>query len=224
MTTTCQALGISLPDSFNFGKTTPTSIVSKKAETPSTASDPGLIRVSHEKLRLLRPDLYGLAGLWKSLRRRFGAKESDQLAYIERQLQRGDSRAAVVISVSPLQVAAYTDEMDCIALLRFSDDFTHRYSLAPGSRLLTVNFYGQSRPDHDLIPGPRDLKNWTSFHPIIADFVSDDTARLQARKGQISEEEWERCEAMGREYTKIRPKLARDGRPVFAGQSAVLHD
>jgi hypothetical protein len=195
-----------------------------KPEKPSTASDPGMIRLSDAKLRLLRPDLYGFEGWWKSIRRRFGSKESDQRTYIERQLQRGDSRAAVVISVSPLLIAAYTDEMDCIAMLRFSDDFTHRYSLTPGSRLLTVNFYGQHRGETDLIHGQGDTGNWSWFHPVIADFVTDDLDRLRTRKNEIEEAEWERCGALGRRYAEIRPKMARDGRPVFADHSAVLYD
>jgi hypothetical protein len=143
--------------------------------------------------------------------------------YIAEQLQHGDSRAAVVVCTSPLLVAAYTDELDCIAMLRFPETFVAEYNLTEGSRLLTVNLYGESPPyQQDLILGPRLIKRWTGFHPIIAEFVSDDKGRIEARKSAISEGEWERTRVFGAEYLRSRPGVARDGRPVHASVPARL--
>jgi len=91
----------------------------------TSASDAGQITLSHDKLRVLRPDLYGLRGLWKSILSvlRVGWP---QRIYIEEQLQNGDSRAAVVVATFPLLIAAYTDELDCVAMLRFPDEFIHQ--------------------------------------------------------------------------------------------------
>ena len=39
-------------------------------------------------------------------------------------------RAAVVIAVKPLLIAAYTDELDCIAMLHFPEELAAEYALA----------------------------------------------------------------------------------------------
>lgn len=176
------------------------------------ASDPGRVRLSHAKLKLLRPDLFGFRAWLRRLTSGFS-----QLTYIEEQLQHGDSRAAVVVDADPLLVAAYTDELDCIAMLRFPAEVRAAYGLAVGSRLLTVNTYGrESAYGKDLIPGPNRFDRWACFHPIIAEFVSDDLSRIEARKAQIPEAEWERAAGLGAEYLRAKPGVARDGRPVYA--------
>ena len=182
----------------------------------TSASDPGQVVLSHAKLRALRPDLYGIAGVWNFiftlLRRSWPHR-----IYIKQHLRFGDSRAAVVVSTKPLRIAAYTDELDCVAMLCFPDEYVHQYSLSIGTRLLTVNCYGDSpNYDRDLIPGPKSVNRWTGFHPIIADFLTDDYDRVEARKKQIAEGEWRRAYLMGKEYIKLRPSVARDGRPIFS--------
>ena len=176
------------------------------------ASDPGRLRLSEAKLKLIRPDLFGVLGalrrIWQPL---------PQRTYISEQLQHGDSRAAVVVSVSPLLIAAYTDELDCIAMLRFPDSFAHQYALAVGSRLLTVNTYRRTPPyQQDLMLGPNLIKRWTGFHPLIAEFVSEDMERIENRKATICEAEWDRTWQFGKGYLALRPGVARDGRPVYS--------
>ena len=84
-------------------------------------------------------------------------------------------------------------------------------------RLLTVNLYKDSGDyDADLILGPQAIRRWTGFHPIIAEFLAEELDRVDSRKREISEEEWERAYRMGQEYQEARPGLARDGRPVYA--------
>lgn len=160
-----------------------------------------------------------MSGIWESILVFFRLVWPQRI-YIEEQLQCGDSRAAVVVSVNPLLVAAYTDELDCVAILRFPNEFIHQYRLSIGTRLMTVNTYKTQEMspeyDPDLILGPLLIQRWTGFHPIIADFVTDDYDRLEARKKQINEDEWQRTKAMGTEYIKRRPGIARDGRPVLS--------
>lgn len=186
------------------------------------ASDPGQIALSHDKLRVLRPDLYGIAGFWKSILAFFRVGWPQRI-YIEEQLRYGDSRAAVVVSVKPLLIAAYTDELDCVAVLRFPDHLVHQYRLSIGTRLLTVNCYGKA-PEYarDLILGPRVIQRWTGFHPVIAEFLTDDYDRVDARKKQITEDEWQRAQSMGTEYARLRPGVARDGRPVYSSIPAAI--
>ena len=192
----------------------------KTLDDSTFATDPGQIRLSRNKLRVLRPDLYGLRGLWQSILAYFRLGWP-QRTYIEEQLECGDSRAAVVISTSPLLIAAYTDELDCVAMLRFPGEFVDQYQLSKGTRLLTVNCYG-SLPDYDpdLILGPKLIKRCTGFHPLIADFLTDDGERVEARKKQISEDEWQRALDMGTEYARRYPRVARDGRPVYSATPA----
>ena len=180
------------------------------------ASDPGRLQLSHAKLKRLRPDLYGIRGLIRRM-----LTVVPEKTFVERQLKDGDSRAAVVVKTSPLLVAAYTDELDCIAMLRFSDDFVQEYDLVVGSRLLTINFYGQT-PDYqpDLIPGPNRYHRHNYFHPLIAEFLSDDLQRIETRKRQIRESEWEWAHRFGMAYLIAKPGMARDGSPVYAAIAA----
>jgi len=70
--------------------------------------------------------------------------------------------------------------------------------------------------DDDLIVGPDHARNWTGFHPIIAEFVSDDDAAIEGRKARIPDAEWQRAYRLGKAYLKQRPGVWRDGRPVHA--------
>lgn len=144
-----------------------------------------------------------------------------QRTYIREQLQNGDSRAAVVVSIDPLLVAAYTEDLDCVVMLEFPVHFVDDYGLKIGTKLLTVNTYRHGNEiDADLIPGPRARRAWSGLHPIIAEFVSDDEDRINRRKREISQEEWKRAYQLGKAYLKARPGVVRDGRPVLAGQPA----
>jgi hypothetical protein len=187
---------------------------------PAFATDPGGLAVSPDKLRVLRPELFGASGLIHGLKVRVGL-EWDQLGYIDEHLGNGDSRAAVVMSTGPLLVAAYTDELDGVAVLRFPGEFVDEYQLRPGSRLLTVNTYTNlAEPDEDVVPGPKASGRWNGFNPIIADFVSDDLERIEELKHKIEPEEWQRAQKMGEAFLRRWPGVARDGRPVLSGIDA----
>ena len=53
----------------------------------------------------------------------------------------GDTQPAIVVSVNPLLIAAYSDEMDAVVMLRFPMEFVEKYNLSVGSRLTTSNVY-----------------------------------------------------------------------------------
>jgi hypothetical protein len=116
----------------------------------------------------------------------------------------GDSRAAVVMSVKPvLLIAAFTDELDCVAVLGYVDKgpreyprnlarrLVRTYDLEEGKRLLTVNTYirAEGGVAADLTAGPRAFRRWTDFMPIIADFVTEDNGRVVQRKAAITAED-----------------------------------
>jgi len=158
------------------------------------------------------PDLYRWPP-WRRDRRRYRR-------YIIEHMMHGDSRAAIVVSVDPLLVAAYTDELDCVALLHFaSDSVTQRLEI--GSRLLTVNTYATGEHfSPDLVVGPRQLGRWARFHPIIADFICADREQVERRKQEIDEQEWERTIRLGKQYLTDHPGRSRDGAPCHSASPA----
>ena len=61
------------------------------------------------------------------------------------------------------------------ALPIFPNDYSHRYRLSVGSKLLTINCYYCQFTEHaDLSFGPGHTGQWTGFFPLIADFLSGD--------------------------------------------------
>ncbi len=192
----------------------------KTIDQNTEASHPGLVALSHRKLRILHPELYSTF-LWLQHLLSYSSvypikKRSFWRTYVEEHLMYGDSRAAVVISISPLLIAAYTDEIDCIAMLRFDDSFISSFRLTEGERLLTVNTYTDfvNGYEPDLKPGPNQHGRYGNFAPYIAEFLTEDGERLQRRKAEIDEGEWRKTEELGREHLSKHGTRARDGRPL----------
>jgi hypothetical protein len=199
--------------------------MSKYHHDGTRASDSIRVRVSEAKLRKLQPELYETRGLPAGFR--WGARElgpAQVVQLIAEHLSFGDSRAAVVVQETPLVVAAYTDELDCVALLSFPDWLKQDYELRSGSRLLTINTYGRGKGvSPDLVPGPASLGRWTAFYPIIAEFVSDDLDLIDRRKQSIGSEEWERTWSFGQARLRDPAPRIRDGRPLWSRNPAA-HD
>jgi hypothetical protein len=142
---------------------------------------------------------------------------------LDEHLRLGDSRAACVTSIEPFLVAAYTDELDCVAVLGFPAWLVEEHNLKVGGRLLTVNTYRRGqRIMSDLMAGSRQLGRYVNFYPVIAEFVSDDVQRIAARKAEIVEEEWLRCERMGIESLQRFPNRWRNGSPFWSDQPVPL--
>ena len=183
--------------------------MSKYHNDNTRASDPGGVRLSDDKLRRLHPELYGLRAF-------FDKRLKEEREVIAEHMRLGDSRAAVVMSAYPLLVAAYSDDLDCAALLMFDSRLSDDYGLDVGSRLLTVNTYAHDPAlAPDLWRGPAASSPWTNFMPVIAEFVSDDGDRIEQRKARITPQEWRRAWECGEEYRRRNPRRARDGRPMY---------
>lgn len=195
---------------------------SRTLDDSTRASQPGGIALSKARLRRMRPDLFGWGAFTHAMKHVLGGKKLfPRVTYLEEQLMRGDGRAAIVMSVEPLLVAAFTSEIDCVAMLKFDPTQLERVP-QKGERLLTVNTYGRGTPlQADLTQGPHSRGYWTRFHPLIADFLTEDMAALAARKSTIAEDEWRYAEALGLTYLHDRPGVARDGRPMFSQKSAL---
>jgi len=177
-------------------------------------TNPGLFSVSDQLLRRLRPDLFGwraaLAQKIHDLRNTLSERD-----LIKEQLWLGSIQAALVVSVEPGRVAAYSDELDCVAMLSYRPAFLQDLGLREGARLLTVNYYDTAGKhlDLDYGPGMSATCGWTGVHPIIADFLTDDTDRLEERKEAVPVEEWERTWELGCDKLQYQPGAWRSGRP-----------
>ena len=148
-------------------------------------------------------------------RLRFVAQISQEV--LAEHVQRGDSRAAMVVRVEPeVVVAAYTDELDCVVMLRFPDWVREVYPLRVGAKLLTINTYmwiseGMAR---DLTPGPRFTNQYGDFYPVIAEFVGQNLDVIEARKSQIADDEWLRTIKLAKNVLEKNDCLTRDGNPL----------
>jgi hypothetical protein len=168
--------------------------------------------VDDRLLRRFCPHLFG----WS------GRKEENHHTKerIREHMRFGDSRAAIVVSTGPLLVAAYTDELDCVAMLRFEPGSSIP-ELSIGSRLLTVNTYrAGTQVVEDLFPGPLNHGIYENFYPIISDFIATNPEVVEQRKSEIHESEWERTFSMGIEYLDTHPELARNGSPWQSNKPA----
>ena len=175
------------------------------------ASDPGRFRYSERLLRHMAPELFQESS-W----------DEEQILKTHREavagaLSWGDTRAAVVVLTDPVFVAAYTDEIDSVALLGFGDRAEGR-GLKVGDRLVTCNIYGYERAP-DLKTGRSAHMNFSNFTPVIADFHTPDLDAVEARKASIRESEWKRCLKLGLEAVERRQPV-RNGRGAVAADAA----
>jgi hypothetical protein len=184
----------------------------------TNASDPARVALSIRRFRRLEPAARGLRGwYWRWFA---GGRQFEEM--LDKHLHLGDSRAACVVSIEPLLVAAYTDELDCVAMLCFPSWLVEEHCLKLGSRLLTVNgYFLEGEVVDDLEPGPDDLNQYFNFFPVIAEFVSDDSQRIAERKTAIAYEEWQRCERMGQDYLKRNQGQWRNGSPLHSIKSCI---
>ncbi|GFZ30041.1 hypothetical protein CSC2_05670 [Clostridium zeae] len=194
----------------------------KTLDSSTQASSPGSLSLSNEKLKELRPELYGLKGKWLEYREKKSAGYS-QIEQIREHIFYGDSQPAVVLSVDPLIIVAYSEDLDCVVPLYFSNIYVKKYRLKEKTRLITVNTYMRGpKLQEDIILGPNNSGVWFGFHPIIAEFVSDDLDVIEMRKLKIDEKMWEYVYKLGGEYSSKYPNAYRDGRPIYSQNPATI--
>ncbi|KAJ7781022.1 hypothetical protein B0H16DRAFT_604896 [Mycena metata] len=128
------------------------------------------------------------------------------LALLINHLKYGLAEPGIVVSITPdwLKVAAYSCEFDTIVVLGFPTkaiDLVAPNKTRPtvGTRLLVVSqFTRRDSPatqgvQADITMGPRTLDKWHNFHPLVAQFVSDDShAPLwKERMDEVDEDLWQ---------------------------------
>ena len=176
--------------------------------------------LSDARARALLPSAFGFVHLVFKILPGLKAADLEDLA---KRLWSGDSNPAVVVSVAPLRVAAYTWDLDAVVILAFADDYAEGLDLAVGQRLLSANYdheYGDGILADDIDAGPAATGGWHNVHPTIAVFLSDHRGHIEAQKRRIPEEAWRRTEALGRAKFAAQPHMARMGDPFFSDVSA----
>ena len=132
--------------------------------------------------------------------------------YVARALCYGDTQPALVVSVSPLTIAAYSDEMDGVLMLRFPDEFVDKFNLYPGMRLTTSNVYfRENRFPADIVTGEDYCNQYTDFMPIVQLFLGKNDEKIQAKTELFGEDIWDRVKEKAAQYTLDHPDFSRDG-------------
>ena len=194
----------------------------KRLYSMTFCSDPGLLRLDPHRLARFHPEWFpnGLEKFVARLCHSFGKLSPVDL--VKWQLLLGDRSPAIVVSAHPFRVAAYSEELDGIAMLEFDPSHVDAHLRTIGTRLVTLNFdyskkFGPLAAD--LSPGEAFTRNWTNFLPLIGDFLSNEKERLAQLKESVPESWWDRVWTMAEDYDYRQG--VRDGRPGRAAQPSV---
>ena len=168
------------------------------------AENPGKVKFSYKKYYSFRNRINTPFG---------GRVHADMcIENVTRVLFYGDTQPALVMSVSPLTVAAYSDEIDGVLMLRFPDQFVEKYGLYPGMRLTTSNVYfrWEQFPD-DILVGENFCRRYNDFLPIVQLFIGKGDEKIKAKTALFSEEVWNRVSETAARYAEKHPDTYRDG-------------
>ncbi|MHB9108076.1 MAG: hypothetical protein ACYDCO_13540 [Armatimonadota bacterium] len=190
--------------------------MSRYHDDSTCASDPGGVHLTLNKLKSFQAELDFLDRICM----RFLLPP----ARLDEHLQLGDSRAALVMRVVPdILVAAYSDELDCVAMLKFPQFVKRFFTIKQGTRLLTVNtYFWGTEVVQDLRAGPQYLHRYRNFYPIIAEFLSNNITRIEERKRKIAEDEWERTEELAWQVLAMPGFTPRNGSPYRSFHPVVI--
>ena len=185
----------------------------------SGCSHPLWASCSVAKFRQFHPEFFGWSGVFSRLRGGTSRDDRDQIiARTSAYLRWGDGRAAVVVQLSPLVVAAYCDEMDAVILLGFPAELIGQYGLKLWTPLVTANLHhcaSSRQVVADITAGPKYCRRYTNVRPLIADFLTADDDIVHARWQAISPEEYSRCREFGERALRTGQPI-RSGRPLEA--------
>lgn len=186
-------------------KSDPTNFNNVKNYNNTTyASMPGHLSISQNKLDIIETE-YRL-NIFKRLRVKLALRS------IEYQLEYGDTQPAVVVSINPFIVAAYSDEMDAVVLLQFPVTLAKRFQIKLHDRLVSINCYMRSGLiSKDIFAGENYLGNWTNFRPLIGDFLSYNVGKIEQHKKNIPDFLWLYVQTLGEEYLRDHKNLVRKG-------------
>ena len=126
-------------------------------------------------------------------------------------LRYGDTQPALVCSLDPLLVSAYSDELDAVMMLRFPNELAEKYGLKVGDRLVTSNQYVYAHFDDtapDIHAGEGNTGNYSDFIPVVQLFLAKNDDKIMARTNLFDEVKWARVAALTEEYRRNYPNTA----------------
>ena len=198
-------------DELDFPRDTP----SGHPKGATYASRQAMVRVEKKMAKKFEAQFTGCLGLVCNAFLRIVSGKSEYARLCEHAYM-GDSNPAVVVSLDPLLVAAYSDELDTVALLRYDVDIVAALGLTLGARLVTSNTYFDTHLRsfaQDVEPGENWLKRYVNFYPVILDFVTSDKQRIAELQSMIPEDMWQRAAEQGRRKLTESPWKTRHGSP-----------
>jgi L-ascorbate metabolism protein UlaG (beta-lactamase superfamily) len=161
------------------------------------------LHLARRKLRLLQPDALRLGGLLRG----------PAWGEVQRHLDEGQADAAIVLSVDPLRVAAYSRELDTVVTL----DLPRKLGagLREGQELVTLNLHRPLSEGYaeDLEPGAMSSQRFGDVSALVADLTCAPPEAVQALRKQIPEENYERCRKVTQVLATRSNHRVRDGRP-----------
>ncbi|MBO6113652.1 MAG: hypothetical protein J6P57_01210 [Lachnospiraceae bacterium] len=126
---------------------------------------------------------------------------NNQFDRIDEFLSCGDTQPAIVKSVEPLIISAYSDELDAVIFLRFPDVLVDKYKLKIDDRLVTSNIYERYVDgfEKDISPGDFWLGRYSNYNPLVQLFLSDEEDFIRKRIELFDEDKWKRVEMLTQE-------------------------
>lgn len=172
---------------------------------PNTyAENAGNVELSEKKFAQVRDKILKISFFDK-------AQYNRNFERINDYMMKGDTQPAIVYSVNPLIISAYSDEMDGVVFLKFPKKLAKMYNLHEGMRLVTSNVYEYgTKIAKDINIGDGYLKRYVNFTPIVQLFLTDSENYAMKRTELFDEEIWERLNYLTEEYSHSGKK-ARKG-------------
>ncbi len=159
----------------------------------SMASNPGAVCLSREKFKELRDKILRVNPLKKIY-------FNKQFRRIDQYLRNGDTQPAVVLSISPLIISVYSEDMDAVLFLKFPEELASKYGLSVGSRLVSSNVYFEgTKLAKDIQTGTGYTHSFVNFTPVIPLFLSSDEGFIRSRTNLFEEDVWNRLKLLTEE-------------------------
>lgn len=191
--------------------------MTKYHDDSSYATDSVRVELNVDKLKFLNPEIFTPFQKVRYKLRRWGL--ASHIEMIAEHINFGDSQGAIVVKTSPLLIAAYNEDIDCIVMLRFEQKIQDKFNFKTKDKLICVNTFGSSpNLQSDLIPGENNLGMWTEVYPIIADLISDSKIELERRKNEVGDNGYDYIWKLGNEYLVKKSGVYRNGKPFYADQ------
>ncbi len=182
----------------------------KYSDKNSWAGDPGKLILSEVKYQ----EIADLLKLNEAQLKIFKKKKKA----IAEHIKYGDTQPANVVSIEPLIISSYSDEIDGVVMLKFPDELARRYNLKIGDKLVTINLYWPKLMfDYapDLIPGENCSQSFRDVIPVVGLFVAENEGVCRRKVDLIEPEYWNRLQELTLQYLKDKPDTYRDGFRYF---------